>query len=430
MGTDKTDAASADIVRQFCLPDVGEGLSEAEIIAWHVAVGDRVEVDQAIVEIETAKSMVELPSPYAGTVVQLLAAAGDVITVGTAIISIATAASDLASQDEPKLLVGYGPGEDIGPRRRRSPRPSPLATDSDAAHDRRAGEVKPRAKPPVRKLANVLGIDLAAVFPSGADGIISRADVLSAHRDMTTDTTQIAHDAIAPQRIAVKGVRKHMAAAMVASALTAPHVTEFVTVDVTPLINLKGRLQRHRDFKDTKLTALALVARAYLLAVARNPIANGRWEEAAQEIVIPASVNLGIAAATPRGLVVPNIRAAERYNLRDLADAINMLARIAREGKTSPEAMTGGTTTITNVGVFGVDTGTPILNPGETAILAVGAIRRMPWVVDDTDGERIVARSVIQLALSFDHRVMDGQQGSQLLADTAAILAEPGLGLL
>jgi 2-oxoisovalerate dehydrogenase E2 component (dihydrolipoyl transacylase) len=221
-----------------------------------------------------------------------------------------------------------------------------------------------------------------------------------------------------------------MAAAMVASAFTAPHVTEFLTVDLTETLDLKERLSRHRDFHSVKVTPLALVARAYLLAIARTPIANARWDEAAQEIVFPPSVNLGIAAATARGLVVPNISAADTLGLAELASAINDLAQTARAGKTPPETMTGGTTTITNVGVFGVDTGTPILNPGESAILAIGAIRRMPWVIEDTYSERIEPRSVVTLALSFDHRVMDGQRGSQLLADTAAVLTDPGIALL
>ncbi|WP_432970852.1 dihydrolipoamide acetyltransferase family protein [Dactylosporangium sp. CA-233914] len=426
----------------FHLPDVGEGLTEAEIVAWHVAVGDVVEVNQIIVDIETAKSIVELPSPFAGTVTELLVAAGDTVAVGTAIIGIATA----ASAEEPKLLVGYGARESGGQRRRRGgavpaaaptvpaaaptvPAAAPTVPAAVPAVVEEAG--KPRAKPPVRKLAKVLGVDLATVVPTGPDGTVVRDDVLGA-------AGQNAAAPAAPSpipdgdvtRYPIKGVRKHTAAAMVASAFTAPHVTEFVTVDVTETIRLKDRVQQRREFRDVKLTPLAFVARAYLIAVGRTPIANGRWDEASQEIVVPAAVNLGIAAATPRGLVVPNIRGAHALGLRELAVAINALAATARAGKTPPEELSGGTTTITNVGVFGVDTGTPILNPGETAILAVGAIRRMPWVVEDEHGERIEPRSVLQLALSFDHRVMDGQQGSELLADTAAVLAEPGLALL
>lgn len=410
-----------DNAELFHLPDVGEGLTEAEIVSWHVEVGDEVAINQVIVEIETAKSMVELPSPYAGTVIELMAEAGQTVAVGTPIIAIAAK----SASEEPKLLVGYGSRDDeqAGRRRRRTPQP--------AAEPRPAAGRNPRAKPPVRKLARVLGVDLAGIEPSGRDGIVTRADVLAAHgTDPVAESASGATQSDAVTRIPIKGVRKHMAAAMVQSAFTAPHVTEFITVDMTETLVLKDRLAQHRDFRGAKITPLALVARAYLLALARTPIANGRWDEQAQEIVIPDAVNLGIAAATDRGLVVPNIRAANRLSLRQLVDGITELANTARAGKTPPEAMRGGTTTITNVGVFGVDTGTPILNPGEAAILAVGAIRRMPWVVDTGMGERIEPRSVLQLALSFDHRVLDGQHGSQLLADTAGVLVNPGMGLL
>ncbi|MCS7478018.1 dihydrolipoamide acetyltransferase family protein [Umezawaea endophytica] len=393
----------------FLLPDVGEGLAEAEIVAWRVAVGDTVVVNQVIVDIETAKSVVELPSPHAGEVVELTAAEGDTVPVGAPIIAIRTAT------DEPRLLVGYGAKEPGTTRRRRGATPSTGDTPVE--------RTRPRAKPPVRKLAKTLGVDLAAVTPSGPDGVVVRADVLKAAEGDAPVRG-------AGTRIPIKGVRKHTAAAVVASAFTAPHVTEFVTVDVTPTLELRDVVQRRREFRGVKLTPLAFVAMAYLRALARTPMATARWDDAAQEIVVPAGVNLGIAAATPRGLVVPNIKDAHLLGLLDLATAINDLAATARAGRTTPEAMAGGTTTVTNVGVFGVDTGTPILNPGETAILAVGAIRRRPWVVEDESGERIAPRSVLQLALSFDHRVMDGQGGSELLAHTADLLSQPGLAVL
>ncbi|WP_033287882.1 dihydrolipoamide acetyltransferase family protein [Amycolatopsis jejuensis] len=395
----------------FQLPDVGEGLTEADIVGWHVAVGDTVAVNQIIVDIETAKSVVELPSPYAGEVVELLAAAGETVAVGAPIIAIRTA----APESEPKLLVGYGVRETGPPRRRRG-------TSAPVTSSNGAERTKPRAKPPVRKLAKDLGVDLTAIIPSGPDATIVRADVVAAADGPP-------EHAVA-NRIPIKGVRKHTAAAMVSSAFTAPHVTEFVTLDVTKTLELRDTIARRREFRDVKLTPLALIARAYLRALARTPMATARWDEEAQEIVVPAGIALGIAAATPRGLVVPNIKDAHTLDLLGLATAIDDLATTARAGKTTPEAMSGGTTTITNVGVFGVDTGTPILNPGETAILAVGAIRRQPWVVEDASGERIEPRSVLQLALSFDHRVLDGQQGSELLAGTAAQLTEPGLAVL
>jgi 2-oxoisovalerate dehydrogenase E2 component (dihydrolipoyl transacylase) len=437
----------------FLLPDVGEGLTEAEIVTWHVAVGDTVTVNQIIVDIETAKSVVELPSPFAGDVVELHAAEGDTVPVGAPIISIGTAGgaggapapepvapmSDAAAEAEPKLLVGYGAKESDSLRRRRGGSGAPAATTASTGATAPAPSSdggKPRAKPPVRKLAKALHVDLGAVEPTGPDGTVVRADVLRASDngpEMTdTRTTPAAGGATTGQeiRIPIKGVRKHTAAAMVASAFTAPHVTEFVTVDVTKTLELREVVQRRREFQDVKLTPLTFVARAYLRALARTPMATARWDDTAQEIIFPTGVNLGIAAATPRGLMVPNIKGAHDHGLLELATAINDLAASARAGKTRPVDMTGGSTTITNVGVFGVDTGTPILNPGETAILAVGAIRRQPWVVQDADGERIEPRSILQLALSFDHRVLDGAEGSQVLADTAALLAEPGLAVL
>jgi 2-oxoisovalerate dehydrogenase E2 component (dihydrolipoyl transacylase) len=437
---------TAPAVQTFLLPDVGEGLTEAEIVTWHIAVGDTVTVNQTIVDIETAKSIVELPSPYAGEVVELLAAEGETVDVGSPIIAIRAAggytvagwgtAAGEPGEPEPELLVGYG-AKDTGPRRRRSG--SAAATSKPdrvaAVPASEPEKSKPRAKPPVRKLAKVLGVDLASVEPTGPDGTVVRADVIRAsENDQATpeavDVTRTAVSAGSDSRIPIRGVRKHTAAAMVASAFTAPHVTEFVTIDITKTLELREAVRRRRECHDTKLTPLAFVARAYLRALTRTPMANARWDEAAQEIVVPTGVNLGIAAATPRGLMVPNIKDAHTLGLLDLAAAIHDLAEAARAGRTTPEAMAGGTTTITNVGVFGVDTGTPILNPGETAILAVGAIRRRPWVIEDAAGERIEPRSILQLALSFDHRVMDGQEGSELLADTAALLAEPGLAVL
>jgi pyruvate dehydrogenase E2 component (dihydrolipoamide acetyltransferase) len=232
-------------------------------------------------------------------------------------------------------------------------------------------------------------------------------------------------------RIPIKGVRKHTAAAMVASAFTAPHVTEFVTVDVTEMMALRDRVAARGDFRDVKVSPLLFVAKAVLLAARRTPEINATWDEAAGEIVLKHYVNLGIAAATERGLIVPNIKDADQLSLRELAVAIGELTETARAGRTTPADMSGGSITITNVGVFGVDTGTPILNPGETGIVAFGAVRRMPWVVTGADGaETIAPRWVTQLAVSFDHRVVDGQQGSQFLSDVATVLTDPGMSLL
>lgn len=453
----------------FCLPDVGEGLTEAEIVAWHVAPGDSVKVNQVIVEIETAKSIVELPSPFAGVVASLLAEVGESVPVGAGIISVETAAAQAAEgqaperraaegqattdeQDTPKLLVGYGATEHGQNRRRRrhsspaeSSAPAPRPKVQSAGSHERPGTV--RAKPPVRGLAKQLGVDLRSIAATGPNGTVSREDVLRAEashqplleaaQQTTTATaatpaaaTSRPTNQAAATRIPIKGVRKATAAAMVTSAFTAPHVTEFITIDVTATLDLLAEIQQRPEFRELKLTPLTLVARAYLLAIERTPIAVAHWDDAAQEIVLPGSVNLGIAAATPRGLLVPNIKAADQLNLADLAAAISDLATTARAGKTPQSALSGGSTTITNIGVFGIDTGTPILNPGETSILAVGTIQRRPWVVGEAEHERIEPRSVLQLALSFDHRVLDGAEGSRLLADTAAILRNPGLALL
>ncbi|MEO9140172.1 MAG: dihydrolipoamide acetyltransferase family protein [Jatrophihabitans sp.] len=464
-------------IKQFKLPDLGEGLTEGDILKWTVAVGDTVEVNDTIAEVETVKAAVELPSPFAGVVTGLHAEEGETVPVGTPIISIevtdedgdagARAAHDLvpttpgepgAGEEKQMTLVGYGPREESGTRRRRRT-PVPAATNAGAqasfnlppaAAEHPApppAEVEPEppvqpsrsrvlAKPPVRKLAKDLGVDLNGITPSGPNGTISRDDVHSAADAPSTSRSAAVHQRgeLSPgqreTRIPIKGVRKHMAAAMVASAFTAPHVTEFVTVDVTATMELRDRIAARREFRDVKISPLLFVAGAVLRALPRTPEVNSTWDEAAGEIVLRHYVNLGIAAATGRGLVVPNIRDAHGLSLLELAQGIGDLVETARAGKTSPGAMAGGTFTITNVGVFGVDTGTPILNPGEAGILAFGAVRRMPWVVGTGTDERIEPRWVTQLALSFDHRLVDGQQGSQFLADVAQLLADPGLAVM
>lgn len=439
-------------IQQFALPDVGEGLTEAEIVSWAVQPGDTVTTNQIIVEIETAKSLVELPSPFAGEVVALHFAEGDTVDVGAAIISIASGAldrvpgadadadageaidarpeADESPEEEPKLLVGYGPGAPR-PRRRRgtADQATPAAAPIEPATPAPAAAAAPiRCAPPVRKLAKDLGVDLATVTPTGAAATITQDDVLSAadtHRPSAS--TRPSSSEI---RVPIRGVRKHTAAAMVSSAFTAPHVSEFVTFDITGTMELRSRLAARREFADVRLSPLSLIARAFLRAIERTPAANSRWDDAAQEIVQLSEVNLGVAAATPRGLVVPNIRSAQRLGLRELSVAIAELAATARAGKTAPEDMAHGTATISNFGVFGVDAGTPILNPGETVILGVGSITRRPWVVGTGDAETIAPRWVTTLSLSFDHRVLDGQQASELLADTAAFLSEPELAVL
>jgi 2-oxoisovalerate dehydrogenase E2 component (dihydrolipoyl transacylase) len=437
-------------LKQFKMPDVGEGLTEADILRWVVKPGDTIDVNQIIVEVETAKAAVELPSPYAGVVAELHAAEGDTVDVGSPIITIDVGGDGAAAvtpsapaeerpqpnvvgEDNPperqSVLVGYGPRSAGSVRRRprRQPPDTPSAhpafniAPSQPPADAPEARHRVLAKPPVRKLAKTLGVDIATIEPTGPNGTVSRSDV-----EQAAATTAPAPTTGRETRIPIKGVRKHTAAAMVQSAFTAPHVTEFITVDVTPMMDLRERVAARPDFKDVKVSPLLFVAKAIMLAAKRTPEINASWDEAAGEIVLKHYVNLGIAAATDRGLVVPNIKDADRLSLVDLARAIAVLTETARAGKTTPGDLTGGTITITNVGVFGVDTGTPILNPGEAGIVAVGAVRKMPWVVDD----QIVPRWVTQLAVSFDHRMVDGQQGSQFLADVAAVLSDPAMALL
>ncbi|MBB0229362.1 dihydrolipoamide acetyltransferase family protein [Streptomyces calidiresistens] len=515
------------------MPDVGEGLTEAEILSWLVKPGDTVTDGQVVVEVETAKAAVELPIPYDGVVAELLFDEGTTVDVGTAIISVDTdpsagpaappaatgpgaAAGDTGAatavpvdagtspgapapgtgdsgaggpatkETREPVLVGYGVSSGATRRRPRkgagraaangtapavetvtepvaepvsgpTAGPGPVTADTAVAG-------RPLAKPPVRKLARDLGIDLTEVTPSGADGIITREDVRAyAERAAApagagraggpADTTPApvappgpetgpaeivggteergrtgapvvepqSMELIRERRVPIKGVRKATAKAMVSSAFTAPHVTEFVTVDVTRTMKLVEKLRKDPSLEGLRINPLLMVARAFLVAIRRNPEINASWDEERQEIVLKDYVNLGIAAATPRGLLVPNIKDAGTKTLPELSRALTDLVTTAREGRTSPGDMQGGTVTITNIGVFGVDTGTPILNPGESAILAVGTIKPQPWVHKG----KVKPRQVTTLAMSFDHRFVDGELGSKVLADTAAVLEHP-----
>ncbi|MDJ0394791.1 dihydrolipoamide acetyltransferase family protein [Rhodococcus sp. G-MC3] len=403
------------MTKSFLLPDLGEGLTEAELITWLVKVGDTIELNQVIAEVETAKASVELPSPYAGVVTALRAQEGTTVEVGTAIIDIADGSEPLKEpvQEEERVpvLVGYGVAGE-GPSRRgnrRAAAPETVKPVSD----------KPLASPPVRFVARQEGIDLAEVPASGTHGEVTRDDIAS-YMARDEEPVALVHGKD-ETRTPIKGVRKHTAAAMVSSAFTAPHVTEFITVDVTPTVELLEKLRGTKHFRDVRLTPLALVAKALLVALRSNPSLNSEWDEQNQEIVTKGYVNLGIAAATPRGLMVPNIKDAHKLGLKDLAQSLVDLTATAKEGKTGPADLADGTITITNVGVFGVDSGTPILNPGEAAILCFGAIRRQPW---EFEGE-IALRSMTTLSLSFDHRLVDGEQGSRFLSDIASLLSDP-----
>jgi 2-oxoisovalerate dehydrogenase E2 component (dihydrolipoyl transacylase) len=506
-------------VKEFKLPDLGEGLTEGEILKWLVSVGDTVTLNQPIVEVETAKAAVEIPAKWAGQITAIFHAEGQTVEVGTPIIAIDTdpgageppapggsagsptatpsadslAAVEVAGDDAPvepgliggpapggrtAVLVGYGPRTAVAKRRPRkgaaeasppgaeapatSPAPqraTPMTMDiegglsaAEAAADALAhratwtsnepGTLSPHrpavadtpddgrtlAKPPVRKLARDLGVSLLDISGTGPKGSVTRNDVLAAYSSPAAPAEPSTRgvDAHRERRIPVKGVRKLTAENMVASAFSAPHVTEFLTLDMTRSMRVLDRLRKQAEWRAVRLSPLLLVAKAVLLGIGRQPMINSTWSGETGEIVVKDYVNLGVAAATPRGLLVPNIKDADRLSLRELADAMNVLVATAREGRTQPADMAGGTFTITNVGVFGVDTGTPILPPGEAAILAFGAVREAPWV----HKRKIRIRQVTTLGLSFDHRIVDGELGSMFLRDVGAFLSDPEAALL
>lgn len=430
----------------FPLPDVGEGLTEAEIVEWRVKPGDQVAVNQVVCEIETAKSLVELPSPFEGVVQELLVSEGDTVQVGAPIISVqgpgdsggpdpdvaeALVDAEGSVSHEPeeapvKNLVGYGAQTTETPTRRRRHQTAteqaavPLVASVDLPV---VDAVPVIAKPPIRKLAKDLDVNLATVVATGVAGEVLREDVIR-HAGQATVFKNIETPAWPENRedrIPVKGVRKAIANAMVKSMFSAPHVSVFVDVDATRTMDFVKRLKTSPDFAGIKVSPLLVMVKAMIWAVQRNPTVNSTWTE--EEIIVHHYVNMGVAAATPRGLIVPNVKDAHTLSLRDLARALENLTLTARDGKTTPEEMSGGTVTITNLGSFGVDTGTPILNPGEVTIVALGTIKPKPWVVN---GE-IRARMVTTVAASFDHRVVDGDVASRFVADVAAVMEEPAL---
>lgn len=430
-------------IAKFPLPDVGEGLTEAEIVSWKVAPGDKVAVNQTICEIETAKSIVELPCPFEGVVEELLFKEGDTVEVGSPIISVNVSGgsvipamttfdapaqaveqeSDTGAEYKIPTLVGYGDTGEASSRRR-AVKQAPISTAIPVSMVMTAASTEAvMAKPPIRKLAKELGVDLNLVQGTGMHGEITREDVLgsasqaSVFKNLTTPDAPSERE----ERIPVKGMRKAIATAMVKSAFTAPHVSIFVDVDATRTMEYVKRLKSSVDFAGIKVTPLLIMAKAIIWAVRRNRMVNSTWTD--EEIIVHNFVNLGIAAATPRGLIVPNIKDADQMSMIELAQAIEQLAATARDGRTTPEDMKDGTITITNIGVFGVDTGTPILNPGEVGIVALGSIRKKPWVVDD----EIVVRQITTVGATFDHRVVDGDVASRFVQDVASVLEEPAL---
>ena len=445
--------------REFNLPDVGEGLTEAEIVTWKVSVGDPATLNQPLVDIETAKATVELPSPYEGTVVALLAQPGDVVDVGAPIISIDVAgddaagterASESASAAEPAartaVLVGYGVATEVAPSRRHrrsapsSPVPPPASPPPPITAQPTAPPLAPRSTPPVRKLARSLHVDLAAVRGTGREGLITRADVEQA---ATPQTAAAIHAPAGPttfagvtiagwdegpieERIPVRGVLRAMAEAMVKSAFTAPHAAAWLKVDATRTMDLVASLRDRPALAGMKLSPLTIIALGVCHAARAHPGINSSFDEAAGEVVVRRSIGLGIAAATNRGLIVPNIKAADKLDVVGMARALDALVATARAGTTTPADMLGTTLTITNVGPFGIDGAMPILPPGTAAIVAVGKISPQPWVCDGS----LCVRQVVELALTFDHRMVDGALASTYLRDLATFVEDPAGALL
>lgn len=485
-------------MKNYCMPDPGEGLTEGDVVSWRVGVGDTVAINDVLCEVETAKSIVELPSPFAGTVSELCADEGQTVAVGAPLVRIDDGSGE--SGDEPEFLVGR-PGAEGGRRRRRR-RPQagaaasaavggPEAAENRATRDEPAeapGQTpgsgdEPRtdpprvdrttveqagrtthvlAKPPARRLAAELGVDLAAVPGSGPEGAVTRADVKRAARTSSAgpDGSDVGSDDAGldgsrdaelsglsvmsrtllgglptsadghERRVPVRGVRRVTARAMKESIDNKALVTAFLTCDVTPTMDLVARLRADRRYAGLRVSPLTVWCRAVCLAMSRTPIVNAMWDDEAEEIVYHDQINIGIAAATPRGLMVPVVRGAQDMTMHQLAREITRMVAIAKEGRLQPADYSGGTFSITNVGVFGLDAGTPVVNRTESAILVLGTIARRPWVVGTGDDERVVPRWVTTMSLGFDHRLIDGEQGSVFLHDVAEILSDPASALL
>ena len=468
-------------MKNYCMPDPGEGLTEGEVVSWQVSPGDTVKINDVLCEVETAKSIVELPSPFAGTVAKLCAEPGETVAVGAPLVTI-----DDGSQDEPEFLVGHVPAE--SGRRRRRRKCAAVSTErareedadthpeqsvSEPQHD---AEAKPEqrltesasrqdpprmdrtahilAKPPARRLAADLGVDLSQVTGTGPQGAVTRSDVKAAAHDgaaaagyagASCGDAELANLSVMSRRllggaptepdghtrkVPVRGVRKVTAKAVKDSLDTKALVTAFLTCDVTPTMELVNRLRADRRFKGLRVSPLTVWCKAVCLAMGRTPVINAAWDDAADQIVFRDHINLGIAAATPRGLMVPVVRDAQDMTMLELATEITRIVAIAKEDKLQPPDYADGTFSITNVGVFGLDAGTPVVNRTESAILVLGAIARRPWVVGTGGDERVVPRWVTTMSLGFDHRLIDGEQGSTFLHDVAEILSDPASAML
>jgi 2-oxoisovalerate dehydrogenase E2 component (dihydrolipoyl transacylase) len=390
-------------VRRFLLPDLGEGLEDAEVVSWRVSEGDRVELNQTLVEVNTAKAMVEIPAPWEGVIETLHASEGDVVKVGEPLVSIRVEGD--AEEQKPRrtaVLVGYGVEEE-----------EPTVPSATSAPDRASRHGPVAASPPVRRLAKELGVDLAAITGTGPEGRVTREDV-----------TRVAEAAperdLAPgdERIPVKGVRRLVAEKMARSSQEIPHVTTFLTVDASHLEAFRGELEAQLG---TRVTALPIIVRAFVEIIGEHRSLNASFDPDAHEIVLRGDAHVGIAADTERGLLVPVVRNAERLGIAELAAEISRLVQAARAGRSKPEELTGGTVTVTNVGSFGAESGTPIINFPESSILAVGVIEPRALVVDG----QVEARPAVTLSLTFDHRVLDGAEAGRALKALGELLESP-----
>jgi 2-oxoisovalerate dehydrogenase E2 component (dihydrolipoyl transacylase) len=409
----------------FLLPDLGEGLADAVIAEWRVKVGDTVTVDQVIVEVETAEAAVEVPVPFAGTVTELHGQVGSTLAVGTPLITVSTSTEPVASEPEASadqqdrteertdsghVLVGYGTGEPDRRRRPRTPAPPPEFAPIVSAAD--AAKV---ISPVVRKLARNNGVDVTSLRGTGLGGIINRADVERA-------LTQIGTTRQDELRIPITGIRRAIAEKVSASRREIPDATTWVDVDATELLDARRCIQ---DAVARKVSLLALLAWFAVAALRQFPDLNSSVDTARSEVVRYRHVNLGTAAQTPRGLVVPVIRNADELDLLALSEALTETTALARDGRLPRARLTGGTFTLNNYGVFGVDGSTSIINHPEAAILGVGRIIDRPWVVE---GE-LMARKMTQVSLSFDHRVCDGGTAGGFLRLFADFIENPSAAL-
>jgi pyruvate dehydrogenase E2 component (dihydrolipoamide acetyltransferase) len=444
-------------VVEFKLPDLGEGLEDGEIVNWQVAVGDVVELNQVLCEIETAKAVVEVPSPFAGTIVAINGEVGDTLAVGEMLVQIdrdggaaapaepepadtASSSTGLDADKEPPNLVGYGQRESGRRRRRRG--------GNGDAPDGRAAAPTVRAKPPVRKLAKDLGVDLASLAPgSGPGGTISREDVRAAAgaaeepspspapTDQPTPsvrTTAVAGAGFRGRKPGdteqIQGIRRRIIEKMELSRRDIPEATCSRTADLTTLWELRAGINEQAADAglDVRVTPFAFVLRATVIALRRFPTLNASIDRDAGVITLHEHINLGFAVDTDRGLIVPNIKHAENLSVTELARQVDQLAAAARDGSIGPADLTGGTFTISNYGGFGNDDGNPIINHPEAGILGVGAIRERPWVVDG----QVLPRRTCTFTLAFDHRVSDGGEAGRFVTYVADLCEQPGLVLV